>query len=59
MLVISARFSGTGVVEVRLSGGGFGPRRWGARTARFDNGAVRTVLIGTWLTTANTRSAHV
>ncbi|MFF9701238.1 hypothetical protein [Streptomyces griseofuscus] len=45
-MVISTRFAGTGVVRVRLSGGGFGPRRWGARTARFDNGAVRTVLMG-------------
>ncbi|MFC7869102.1 hypothetical protein ACFU5B_35500 [Streptomyces murinus] len=46
MLVIPAYYASAGVVEVQLSGGGFGPRRWGARTARFDNGAVRTVLMG-------------
>ncbi|WP_172624671.1 hypothetical protein [Streptomyces griseofuscus] len=45
-MVITERFAGAGVVEVRLSGDGLGTRRWGARTARFDNGAVRTVLMG-------------
>ncbi|MFK0080424.1 hypothetical protein [Streptomyces murinus] len=45
-LMIPARFAGAGVVEVRESDGGFGACRWAVRTARFDNGAVRTVLMG-------------
>ncbi|WP_167377664.1 hypothetical protein [Streptomyces malaysiense] len=46
MLVVPAHFAGAGVVEVRAENGGFGLCRWAARAARFDNGAVRTVLMG-------------
>lgn len=41
-----ARVPGTGVVEVRVAGGGFAPRWWAARPFRFDNGVPRGVLMG-------------